>query len=121
MSPYIPALHGILPVDHLECWRHFVLAYRILCKQSLSNTDIVLADSLLLQFCKRVERMFGEAAITPNMHLHGHVTLDYGPVQEYWCFSFERYNGILAKQPTNNRAIEPQLLQQFLLDNFSSS
>ena len=58
------------------------------------------------------------------MHLHGHlkdVSLNYGPVQEFWCFSFERYNGILGKQPTNNCAIEPQLLQQFLLDNFSGS
>ena len=56
------------------------------------------------------------------MHLHGRlkdVILDYGPVQEFWCISFERYNGNLGKQPTNNRAIEPQLLQQFLLDNFS--
>ena len=120
----IPALHGVLPDDHLECWRHFVLACRILCKQSLSNTDLVLADSLLLQFCKRVQRMYGKNVITPNMHLHGHikdVIKDYGPVQEFWCFSFERCNGILGKQPTNNRAIEPQLLRQFLFDNFSSS
>ena len=90
----------------------------------LSNADIDLADALLLQFCKRVQRMYGENAITPNMHLHGHikeVIQDYGPVQEFWCFSFERYNGILGKQPTNNRAIEPQLLQQFLLDNLSNS
>ena len=120
----IPALHTILSNDHLECWRHFVLACRILCKHVLSNDDINLADALLLQFCKRVQRMYGENAITPNMHLHGHikeVIQDYGPVQEFWCFSFERYNGILGKQPTNNRAIEPQLLQQFLLDNFSNS
>ena len=45
------------------------------------------------------------------------VVLDYGPIHEYWCYSFERFNGILGKQPTNNRAIEPQ---QFLLDNASS-
>lgn len=33
------------------------------------------------------------------MHLHGHlkdVILDYGPVQEFWCFPFERYNMILV-------------------------
>ena len=28
----IPTLFHILPTEHLECWRHFVLA--ILCKQS---------------------------------------------------------------------------------------
>ena len=120
----IPALYDILPNNDLECWRHFVLACRILCKQTLSNADVLLADTLLIQFCKRVERIYGDHVITPNMHLHGHlkdVILDYGPVQEFWCFSFERYNGILGKQPTNNRSIEPQLLRQFLLDNFSSS
>ena len=28
---------------------------------------------------------------------------------------------LVRKQPTNNHAIEPQLLQQFLLDNLSGS
>ena len=120
----IPALYEILPNDHFECWRHFVQACRILCRHSPTITEITLADSLLLQFCKRLERIYGESVITPNMHLHGHlrdVILDYGSVQEYWCSSFERYNGILGKQPTNHRAIDPQLLRQFLFDNFSSS
>ncbi len=58
----IPALHGVLPDEHYECWRHFVLACRILCKQCLSDSDITVADGLLMQFCKRVERLYGEAA-----------------------------------------------------------
>ena len=32
-------LHDILQSDHLECWRHFVLASRIFAKCSLSNND----------------------------------------------------------------------------------
>ena len=51
------------------------------------------------------------------MHLHGHlkdVILDYGPVQEFWLFSFERYDGILGKQPTD---IESQLMERFLREN----
>ena len=43
--------------------------------------------------------------------------LDYGPVQEFWLFSFERYNGMLGNQPTNNRAIEEQLMKHFIRDN----
>ena len=46
----IPALFGVLPTEHLECWRHFVLACRILCRQLLSLTDIDLADGLLYDF-----------------------------------------------------------------------
>ena len=120
----IPALSSILPDNHLECWRHFVLACRRLCQQSLSTEDINIADALLIRFCKKVEQLYGEIAVTPNMHLHGHlkdVILDYGPIQEFWLFSFERYNGILGKQPTNNRAIEQQLMKRFLRDNHAVS
>lgn len=116
----IPALFGVLPTEHMECWRHFVLACRILCKSILSLDDLALADALLLQFCRRVERMYGETAITPNMHLRGHfrdVLKDYGPVQEFWLFSYECYNGILGRQPTNNKLIEPQLMKRFLHDS----
>ena len=120
----IPALYGILPSEHLQCWRHFVLACRILCKQSLSVADIRLADALLLQFCTCVQDLFGEMCITPNMHMHGHlkeVLEDFGPVYAIWCFSFERYNGILGSQPNNNRSIEPQLMGRFMRDNFAYS
>ena len=79
-----------------------MLACRILCKHTLSHStsDLALADALL-HFCKRVERLYGDSAITPNMHMHGHlkeVIEDYGPIQEIWLFSFERYNRILGKQ-----------------------
>ena len=52
--------------------------------------------------------------------MHGHlkdVLRDYGPVYNFWLFSFERYNGILGNQPNNNRSIEPQLLQHFINNN----
>jgi len=116
----IPALYSILPAEHLECWRHFVLACRILCKQRLSTTEIDLADILLLRFCNRVQELYGRDVITPNMHLHCHlkeILLDFGPVQEFWLFSFERYNGMLGNQPSNNRAIEEQLMKRFIRDN----
>lgn len=118
----IPALNELLPSQHLECWRHFVLACRIVCKQSLSNHDITLMDILLIEFCKKVQQLYGDRSITPNMHLHGHlieIIKDFGPVYEFWLFSFERYNGILGNQPHNNRLIEPQLFRRFLRDNFA--
>lgn len=40
-------------------------------------------------------------------------------MQEFWLFSFERYIGILGKQPTNNRDIESQLMERFLRENAS--
>ena len=52
-----------------------------------------------------------------NMHLHCHLcecVLDYGPVYGFWCFSFERYNGILGSLHISNRQIEVQLMRKFL-------
>ena len=120
----IPCLFAVLEADHLECWRHFVLGCRILCKQKLTADEIKLADALLLQFCRGVERMYGQGVITPNMHLHYHlkgVILDFGPSYEFWLFPFERYNGILGCYPTNNKNIEPQIMHRFLRDLSSSS
>ena len=93
----IVCLYGVIADDDLECWRHFSL-----------------------QFCRRVQRMYGSDVITPNMHMHCHlksVLLDYGPVFAFWLFSYERYNGILEHQPTSNRCIETQLMRRFLQDN----
>ena len=122
----IPALYNILPRPHLDCWRYFVLACRIFSKQSLTSSDIILADALILELCKKTELLYGESSITPNMHMHCHlkdILYDYGPVQSYWLFSFERMNGFLGNLPNNNRLIEPQLIRRFLQEKliFSSS
>lgn len=64
----IYCLHGLLNNDQIECWRHFVLACRRLCKLHITEIDIKIADLLLLQFCRRVKHIYGPKYITPNMH-----------------------------------------------------
>ena len=115
----IIALRGLLTNNHLECWRHFVLACRILCLKSVTTDQVKLADALLLQYCKRVERMCGKQVVTPNMHFSCHLSscvLDYGPLHNFWLFAFERFNGILGKLPNNNRSIEVQMMKRFQCD-----
>ena len=97
----IPVLYDILPSPHFECWRSFVLACRIICKRNLVLADVNLCDALLMAFCRTVEVLYGPSAITPNMHMHGHIKeiiRDFGPVYAFWLFSYERYNGILGHQ-----------------------
>ena len=116
----VPCMHSILDRDQLECWRHFVLACRLLCKRTLTHADISLADALLLQFCRRTQQIYGSNVITPNMHMHCHlksIVLDFGPIYAFWLFSYERFNGILGNQPSNNRSIEVQLMRRFNRDN----
>ena len=116
------AMRSMLSNDIFECWRHFVLACRILCSKQLSMEQILLADVLLLRFCQRTERIFGWKSITPNMHLHCHLRsciVDYGPLHGFWCYAFERFNGILGSMPNNNRSVEIQLTGRFLRESQS--
>ena len=79
-----------------------------------------MADKFLLLFCRRVQILYGETVIIPNMHMHAHLAdciMDFGPMSSFWLFSFERFNGILGDQPTNNRSIEVQLMRRFMDDN----
>ena len=99
----------------LECWRKFVLACRRLVKHTITSNDITVADGLLLRFCQKSVELYGEGAITPNMHMHCH----FGPIHSFWLFPFERYNGILEGQPSNNRSIEMQLMRRFQSDNLN--
>ena len=115
----IICLHGLLSTEYLECWRHLVLVCRYLCKVTLKPNDVIIADALLLKFCTRTEDLFGKDMITPNMHMSCHIrdcVLDYGPLNHFWLFAFERFNGILGQLPNNNRSIETQMMQRFLSD-----
>ena len=113
-------MSNILHGNDLECWRHFVLASRILCSRKLTNTDIQLGDILILSFCKRTEQLYGKNVITPNMHMHAHLKAcieDYGPSHGFWLYAFERYNGVLGSIPNNNRSIEVQPMNRFTSDS----
>lgn len=114
---------GILPEEHLNCLQTFVIACRLLCKTSISKTDLFLADRKLLDFAIKFERLYGKEAVTPNIHLHMHLKScieNYGSVFGFWCFSFERYNGLLGNFHTNNRMIEVQLMRKFLSMSYAS-
>ena len=114
------ALKGILPEEHLQLWKAFVKACSIMCRRNISKSACRTADCLLVQFCKSVESLYGKDNVTMNMHLrqlNGNLSeciFDYGPVYTFWCFAFERFNGILGSYHVNNHQIEVQLMRRFL-------
>ena len=113
-SPVV--LHGVLPSEHYRSWLLFVRATSILTRV-VRHADIQTADSLLLMFCKSVGHLCGPEYCTANMHLHLHLidtVLDFGPLYSTWCFSFERYNGMLGSLPTNKKTIEVQFMRRFI-------
>ena len=116
------ALKNVIPDEHLECWRKFVLACRRLCSRYISLGNAKVADGLLISFCKKFEELYGQEFVTPNMHLHGHLLdcmFDFGPVYSFWLFSFERENGILGSYPTNRKGIETQIMKKYLKESWA--
>ena len=74
-----------------------------------------------MKFGESFERLKGKKYVTPNMHLHCHLTecvIDCGPVHAFWCFSFELFNGILRAMQVNGRSVEVQLMRKLLAGRF---
>ena len=94
----------------------FSKACSLICQPYVHAREVENADELLMSFCTGVQTLYGNRAITRNMHLHGHLKeciLDVGPLYSFWCFSFERYNGILEKMKKSWHAPEQQLIHKF--------
>ena len=80
------ALRGILINADMECWKHFVLACRLLCSKEITKESLQLASVLLVKFSQRCEKQYGEDIITPSMHMMCHLhecVLDFGPLHEF--------------------------------------
>ena len=125
ITVYSPVLlKGILPNDHLQYWLIFVRACNILSQRIIKINDLTTADLLLLNYCKKIEDLYGRDHCTMNIHLHLHIKeimLDFGPSHAFWCFPFEHYNGILGSYSTNMKAVEVQFMRKFVNSQFVKS
>ena len=86
----------------------------IIIKPSLLQDDICMLYTKLHQHHKLFEKVYGKWKVSVNYHLALHlpdVVVDYGPPHGYWCFGYERMNGVLADIPNSNRNIEIQILK----------
>jgi hypothetical protein len=74
-------------------------ACKILTSRELPKTELSEVFTKLVEMNKLIEQKYGREKISPNLHLCLHIcecALDYGPLSSFWCFSFERMNGILG-------------------------
>lgn len=111
------SLKDLLPPLDYHCWHLFVKACNLLCRRSITLTQLDEADTLLLDFCLNFKQLYGANSCTINIHLHGHLKeciTDFGPVYAFWLFSFERMNGILGSYHTNCHDVSLQLMRRFV-------
>lgn len=115
-------LRHVLPDAHFNCWQKFVLACTFICSPYITENDVKRANILFIRFGKKVEQLYGAKVVTPNMHFHAHLAEcveDFGPVQTFWCFAFERFNGLITDIPTNHHSIELQYMRSILNWSFA--
>ena len=109
-------MREFLTTDQFNHWNGFVNVCRAACKRVVTKSEIKEIHEQLTNFCKDLERLYGKEACTPNTHLHLHLDkcmLDYGPVYSFWCFSFERFNGVLGSYHTNKKDIVVTTMRLF--------
>jgi hypothetical protein len=133
----IPLMWDLLVTSDRKILANFVKACSLLTCRIIDNNMLGQAHDRLLQVAKLIEENYGPESITPNIHLSLHITdccKDYGPLYSFWCYSFERMNGLLGKllimliymknmlkyffllfligsYPSSGRNIEPELLR----------
>lgn len=96
----IPITWDFLGAIDQKILTYFVRACKILTNRELQKNELDEAFTRLLEMNKLIEQKYGQDKISPNLHLCLHIcecALDYGPLSSFWCFSFERMNGILGK------------------------
>jgi hypothetical protein len=92
-----------------------VEATLLLSQSVISDKDLKKIDQHLVDFADAFTVLFGSERVTPNMHFMFHLTSDirrYGPCFVYHCFGFERFNGIVGKIPSDNRAPEKTFMRR---------
>ena len=96
----IPLMWNLLAELDWKILGNFVRACSLLVCQIIDYNILNEVHECLFKIATLIEENYGPEKITPNLHLCLHIAdccLDYGPLYSFWCFSFERMNGILGR------------------------
>ncbi|OJT15521.1 hypothetical protein TRAPUB_7214 [Trametes pubescens] len=85
---------------------HLVAAVDLATRRSMSPERSASYDYHMEEYLRGLRSLF-DRKLVPNHHLSLHLRRfleDFGPVNGWWSFPFERYNGILQRMNTNYKA-----------------
>lgn len=90
----------------LQNFGHLVSLVNLALKRSLTSQRIYSYEDHLLRYLEGTRELFEHLSLRPNHHMAFHLgecMMKYGPVREWWCFTFERMMGRVLKASHNNR------------------
>ena len=93
----------------LENFLCLVIAVDLATRRHMSSFRAQQYDFFIYKYLAGLREIF-QHVLVPNHHLSMHLSeclAAFGPVQGWWAFPFERYNGLVSRQRTNAKSREP--------------
>lgn len=109
----IPCIADLLPPVFLYHYCTFVEGIFLLCRSSISASDLEKSEELLRYFVFMFSSLYAEKYLTINIHslLHLPQTVrELGPLWAFSCFSFEDANGELLQLFHGTQNIDLQIV-----------
>ncbi|KAF8131720.1 hypothetical protein K438DRAFT_1788225 [Mycena galopus ATCC 62051] len=94
-------------------------AIKLLLAHPITHAQIDESERLLRSYLPELITLYGEDVIKPNHHYATHTAEDvrnYGPLQEFWTFLFERINKVLKSYNSSNHSggeLETSFFREF--------
>ncbi|KAJ6501497.1 hypothetical protein C8R47DRAFT_1107562 [Mycena vitilis] len=94
-------------------------AVKLLLSHPITDQQIDTSEQLLRSYCLELITLYGPGVIKPNHHYATHTpenVRDYGPLQEFWTFLFERINKVLKSFNSSNHSggeLETSFFREF--------
>jgi hypothetical protein len=88
----------------------------LLRKHVLTSTDIDEIELNIRLFSALVCYVCGPSVESINFHLLHHIPhllRLYGPCCNWWCFPYERFNGLLKQYPRNDSSVAPSMMRSW--------
>jgi hypothetical protein len=95
-----PLMWDLLDDPDRKILANFVRACYLLVSRIIDENKLTEAHNRLLKVAQLIENNYGPEMITPNIHLSLHISeccRNYDPLYSFWCYLFERMNGLLGK------------------------
>lgn len=111
----VPLLKGILQDCFLKHFAKLVDSISILCQDSVTMDEILVAEILIKEFSMLIPNLYGQSYCSFNVHLLTHAAENvrkWGPLWGYSLFQFENYNGILKNSFCGTREISTQIVNR---------
>lgn len=110
----LPALTGHLPDLYLQHFTLLIKGIFSLLKSSLTDEEIDEAEVLLRLFVVDFGKLYGDRALTHNVHQISHLALcvrRYGPLFCFSAFPYEDLNGMVAKSSHGTNLVDVEIVK----------